>query len=129
MENDNRERTPTVYVVDDEAAVRDSLAVLLRAVRLTARTFSSAREFLATSITRPACLLLDIRMPELDGFQLQRQIAGTDHDIPIIVITGDGDEQTRRRCLDFGAVSFFQKPFDDEALLQAIHRALASPNA
>jgi FixJ family two-component response regulator len=116
--------TPTVYVVDDEPAIRDSLQVLLKAVRLNSRAFASANEFLAASISRPACLLLDIRMPELDGFQLQKRIAGTDHDIPIIIITGDGDEETRRRCLDAGAVSFFHKPFDDEALLQAIQKAL-----
>lgn len=125
----SKEGTPTVYVVDDEPAVRDSLEVLLRAVRLTTRTFASARDFLAASISRPACLLLDIRMPELDGFQLQKRIAGTEHDIPIIVITGEGDEETRRRCLDFGAISFFHKPFDDEALLQAIHRALEGEGA
>jgi FixJ family two-component response regulator len=63
-------------------------------------------------------------MPEMDGFELRRRIAGTDHDLPFVVITGDGDEETRDRSLKAGAVSFFQKPFDDEEILQAIYRAL-----
>jgi FixJ family two-component response regulator len=74
---------------------------------------------------RPACLLLDVRMPDMDGFQLQKWIAGTDHDLPIIIITGDGNEEAQRRSLEAGAVSFFLKPFDDEDLLEAIHRAIS----
>jgi two-component system response regulator FixJ len=115
---------PLVYIVDDEPAVRDSLEVLLRSVRLDVRTFASAAEFLAARLERPGCLLLDIRMPEMDGFELRRRIAGTDHDLPFVVITGDGDEETRKRSLEAGAVSFFSKPFDDEEVLQAIYRAL-----
>ncbi|MGH9323183.1 MAG: response regulator transcription factor [Vicinamibacteria bacterium] len=118
------EERATVYVVDDEPAIRHSLEVLLRAVHLHVQTFASASEFLAAPITCPACLLLDIRMPEIDGFALYKRIAGTDHDLPVIVITGDGDEEIRRRSLEAGAVSFFRKPFDDEELLQAIYRAI-----
>ena len=121
-----REETATVYVVDDEPAVRHSLEALLRAVGLGVQTFASASEFLAAPVTRPACLLLDVRMPGMDGFQLQKRIAGTDHDLPIIIITGDGNAETRRRSLEAGAVSFFDKPFDDEELLDAIYGAITS---
>ena len=116
----------TVYVVDDEPAVRHSLEALLRAVGLGVQTFASASEFLAGPISRPACLLLDVRMPGMDGLALQKRIAGADHDLPVIIITGDGTEETRRRCLDAGAVAFFHKPFDDEELLDAIYEALRS---
>ena len=118
----HKEGTPIVYVVDDEPAIRDSLQVLLKAVRLTTRTFASASEFLAATISRPACLLLDIRMPELDGFQLQKRIAGTDHDIPIIVITSfalAGDEQKAR---DAGASAYLAKPYSPRELLQLIRQ-------
>jgi two-component system response regulator FixJ len=63
-------------------------------------------------------------MPDMDGFQLQKRIAGTDHDLPTIILTGGGNEETRRRSLEAGAVSFFHKPFDDEELLQAIYDAV-----
>ena len=120
------EEKATVYVVDDEPAVRHSLEALLRAVGLGVQTFASASEFLAAPVRRPACLLLDIRMPGMDGFQLQKRIAGTDHDLPIIILTGDGNEETRRRSLDAGAVAFFHKPFDDEELLEAIYEGITS---
>jgi FixJ family two-component response regulator len=120
------ERKATVYVVDDEPAVRHSLEALLRAVGLGAQTFAGANEFLSAPLTRPACLLLDVRMPGTDGLALQKRIAGGDHDLPVIVITGDGNEETRRRALDAGAVAFFRKPFDDEELLDAIYEALRS---
>ncbi len=116
--------TAVVYVVDDEPAVRDSLEVLLRSVHLDVRTFASASDFLSASVKRPGCLLLDIRMPGMDGFELRKRIAGTDHDLPFVIITGDGDEETRRRSLEVGAVSFLHKPFDGEELLQAIFRAI-----
>jgi FixJ family two-component response regulator len=118
------EAVPLVYIVDDEPAVRDSLQVLLRSVRLDVRAFASAAEYLAAPVERPACLLLDIRMPEMDGFALRERIAGTDHDLPFVVITGDGDEEIRKRSLAAGAVSFFNKPFDDEEILKAIYLAL-----
>lgn len=120
------EEKAIVYVVDDEPAVRHSLEALLRAVGLGVQTFASASEFLAAPVARPACLLLDIRMPGMDGFQLQKRIAGTDHDLPIIILTGDGNEETRRRSLDAGAVAFFHKPFDDEELLEAIYEGITS---
>jgi two-component system response regulator FixJ len=119
-------KVATVYVVDDEPAVRHSLEALLRSVGLCVQTFASAREFLAAPVKRRACLLLDIRMPDMDGFQLQKLLAGTDHDLPTIIITGDANEETRRRFLEAGAVSFFHKPFDDEELLQAIYSAITS---
>lgn len=114
-----------VYVVDDEAAVRDSLETLMRSVGLGVETFASAAEYLAVRVKHPACLVLDVRMPEMDGCELQKRIAGTDSDIPVVVITGDANEETRRSALEAGAVAFFHKPFDDEALLDAIYRALA----
>src|SRR5262245_3428375 len=109
---------PLVYIVDDEPAVRDSLQVLLRSVHLDVRAFASAFKFLAARIERPACLILDIRMPEMDGFELRQRIAGTAHDIPFVVVTGDGDLESRKRSLEAGAVCFFHKPFDDEEILK-----------
>lgn len=120
------DQSVTVYVIDDEPSVRDSLSLFLRSVGLAVRTFACARDFLATPVRSPGCLILDIRMRGIDGFQLQSKIAGTAHDLPTIVITGDGNDETRRRALEGGAESFFHKPFDDEELLKAIDAAIRS---
>lgn len=117
-------KAATVYVVDDDPVMRTALERLMRSVGLRAETFPAAAEFLAAPLTRPACLILDIRLPEMDGLELQRRIAGTDRDLPVVVITGEGDEEAHRRALAAGAVSFFHKPVDDEALLDAVYRAI-----
>jgi FixJ family two-component response regulator len=121
---DSEKKTGTVYVVDDDVAVRRSFETLMRAVGLKVRTFPSAAEYLAADVERPACLVLDIRMPGIDGFELQKRIAGTERDLPVIVITAEEDEAVRLRALEAGAIAFFYKPFDDSALMDAIYRAV-----
>jgi len=116
----NEKETGTAYVVDDDVAVRRSLETLMRAVGLKVRTFPSAAEYLAADVQRPACLVLDIRMPGIDGFELQKRIAGSERQLPAIVITGEEDEEVRLRALEAGAIAFFYKPFDDAALMEAI---------
>jgi FixJ family two-component response regulator len=116
--------TGTVYVVDDDADVRRALERLMRSVGLKFRTFASAADFLAANLERPACLVLDVRMPGIDGFALQKRIAGTEEDLPVIFITGEDDEEGRMRALQDGAIAFFYKPFDEGALLDAIDRGI-----
>jgi two-component system, LuxR family, response regulator FixJ len=93
---------------------------------LNVETFAGAEEFLATAEgTTAACLVLDVRMPGMSGLGLQKQLASAGRHIPIVFITGHEDEQARRAALEAGAVDFLQKPFDDQALLDSIARALA----
>ena len=119
------ETTPIVFVVDDEARVRDSLDCLLRSVGLRVETFPSARDFLRRPLPdAPACLVLDIRMPGQSGLDLQQELLGTERVIPIIFITGHGDIPMSVRAMKAGAVEFLTKPFRDQDLLDAIHQAI-----
>ena len=119
------ETTPIVFVVDDEARVRESLDNLLRAVGLRVETFPSAREFLRRPLPdAPACLVLDIRMPGQSGLDLQQELLGKERVIPIIFITGHGDIPMSVRAMKAGAVEFLTKPFRDQDLLDAIHQAI-----
>lgn len=112
-----------VAVVDDDDGVRRSVARLLRAAGLAATTFASAREYLDRPPPEgPACLILDVRLPGVDGFELQRALA--DRQVPIIFITGYGDVPQCARAMKAGAVDFLVKPVDGEALLGAVARAL-----
>lgn len=114
-----------VFVVDDDAAIRQSLARLLGAVGFEVETFPSASAFLEHAPDDgPSCLVLDVRMAELDGLQLQRRLTETGHHIPIIFITGHGNVPMSVRAMQDGAVDFLQKPFDDRDLLAAIERAI-----
>jgi FixJ family two-component response regulator len=114
-----------VAVVDDNASVRKSLARLLEAEGLHAKTYASAEEFLeAGRPESPACLILDVRMPDKSGLELQDMITGTEHSLPIIFITGHGDVPMTVRAMKQGALDFLPKPFDDVDLLGAVHRAL-----
>lgn len=118
------ERVATVYVVDDDQAVRSSFETLMRAVGLSVETFARAADYLDATVSHPACLILDVRMPEMDGTELQKKVGGTDRDLPVIFITGEENEELRLRTLAAGAVGFFYKPFDDEKLLEAVYRAI-----
>jgi FixJ family two-component response regulator len=120
------EPLPTVFVVDDDAAVRKSLVRLLKSAGYRAESFTSAAEFLVYWRRGPApgCVLLDIQMPGLDGLQLQEELANSTHAIPIIFITGHGDIPQSVKAMKAGAVDFFAKPFNDEDLLQAIREAI-----
>ena len=115
-----------VYVVDDDEAVRESLSALLEAMGYTVRTFGLARDFLAAAPTvKPGCLVADIRMPEMDGLELQRQLTAHSFNFPLIVITGHGDVPLAVRAMKAGALDFIEKPFAAEAIVASIDAALA----
>ena len=115
-----------VYVVDDDEAVRDSISALLEARGYTVRGFASAQEFLAAAPTlRTGCLITDIRMPEMDGLELQEILVERALPFPLIVITGHGEVPLAVRAMKGGAVDFIEKPFAAEALLQSVAAALA----
>jgi FixJ family two-component response regulator len=114
-----------VFIVDDAAGVRDSLESLLRSVGQPAVSFASARAFLdATRPDLPACLVLDVRLPERSGLELQRDLAVAGIDLPVIVITGHGDIPMSVAAMKAGAIDFLAKPFRDQDLLDAIQRAI-----
>jgi RNA polymerase sigma factor (sigma-70 family) len=114
-----------VYVVDDEPAIRDSLAMLLRSVGLATRTFDGAQAFLDAFQPAPnACLLADVRMPGMSGLELQSELARRGVGLPVIIVTAHGDVAAARSALRAGAIDFIEKPIDDEALAAAIADAL-----
>ena len=116
----------TVFVVDDDKAVRDSLALLVHSVGLEVETFASAQAFLdAYRADRGGCLVTDIRMPGMSGLELQEKLADDDIRIPVIVLTGHGDVPAAVRALKGGAVDFVEKPFNPQALLDLIQQAIA----
>src|SRR5215469_4620574 len=118
-----------VYIVDDDEAVRDSLSVLLQSKAFEVRSFGSAPEFLATAPSLPAgCLIIDIRMPEMDGLELQQHLTARSLNFPLIVITGHGDVPLAVRAMKAGAVDFIEKPFAAEAILSSLEAALSRLN-
>jgi FixJ family two-component response regulator len=115
---------PLVSVVDDDESIRESLPDLLRELGYTARTFSSAEEFLASDcVTLTDCLILDVAMPRMSGPDLQRELAMRRQEIPIVFITATGDEAIRQHVLELGAVKCLFKPFSEEALQEALDEA------
>src|SRR5580698_1257772 len=117
--------TPTVFVVDDDISIRESLESLIRSTGCEPETFASAQEFLARPrITTPSCLVLDISLPDLNGLDLQKHIASDWIDMPIIFITGHGDIPMTVKAMKAGAIEFLTKPFGDEALLGAVRHAI-----
>lgn len=118
---------PTVFVVDDDEAVRDSLDMLLAASGFTVETFASPKAFLASGAPRrPGCLIVDIRMPEMSGLEVQEHLNGAGHALPVVVITGHGDVPLAVRAMKAGAVDFVEKPFEEETILSAVRNALES---
>jgi FixJ family two-component response regulator len=116
---------PTVFIVDDDAQMRESLRNLIRSVGLRVELFASAQEFLQSQHQdTPSCLVLDVRMPGLSGLDLQKQTSEAGLEIPIIFITGHGDIPMTVRAMKAGAVEFLTKPFRDQDLLDAIQQAL-----
>ena len=117
---------PIVFVVDDDAAVRDAIKDLLESVGIRVETFGSGRDFLARERAQaPSCLILDVRLPGTSGLDFQRELAAANIEIPIIFITGHGDIPMTVQAMKAGAVDFLTKPFRDQELLDAIHRAVA----
>jgi len=116
---------PTVYIVDDDEGVRNSLRFLLKSVGLANCALSSAREFLDNYVTdHPGCLVLDVRMPGMSGLELQQQLNLRGAVIPVIFITGHGDVPMAVEAMQHGAFDFLQKPFRDQDLIERIQRAL-----
>jgi FixJ family two-component response regulator len=116
---------PTIFVVDDDSAVRDALKLLLRSVGQSVETYGAGQEFLeAYSEDRPGCLVLDIRMPGMSGLELQQKLNEKHSILPIIFITGHGDVPMAVEAMQAGAVDFIQKPFRDQDLIDRINQAL-----
>jgi two-component system response regulator FixJ len=116
----------SVCVVDDDADVRDSLEILLRRSGYAVRCFASARDFLdAGPAAARSCVLADVRMPEMDGFALQREIGRRWPNLPVVIMTGHGDIPMAVKAMRAGAIDFLEKPFERPALIEAIKRALA----
>ena len=113
-----------VYLVDDDDAVRDSVSLLLEAKGYDVRGFASAVEFLAAAPSLPiGCVVVDIRMPEMDGLELQQRLIARKLDFPLIVMTGHGDVPLAVRAMKAGAVDFIEKPFASEAILSGLDAA------
>src|ERR1700694_999163 len=117
--------TPTVYVVDDDPSLRAALEGLLKSEGLRSELFETAEEFLRSKRPEgPSCLVLDVSLPGINGLDFQRQLADAGIQIPIIFITGHGDIPMTVKAMKSGAVEFLTKPFQDQALLDAIDQAL-----
>ena len=120
-----KEKPPTVFVVDDDDAVRTSLRLLLKSVGLPVETFAAAQEFLDNfDAERAGCLVLDIRMPGMSGLELQQRLNEIHAIVPIVFITGHGDVPMAVEAMQHGAVDFIQKPFRDQDLIDRINQAL-----
>ena len=116
---------PIVFVVDDDESTRTSLARLFRSVDLEVQTFSTPAAFLSHALPdRPACLVLDLRMPGASGLAVQEELARAGADLPILFLTGHADVPTTVRAMKAGAIDFLEKTMDDQALLDAIQKAL-----
>ncbi|AXS80274.1 response regulator transcription factor [Dechloromonas sp. HYN0024] len=121
---------PVVYVVDDDASVRESLSSLIRSAGMAVEVFASPFDFLAKkNLSELSCVVLDVRMPGLDGLALQEKIVALGGEIPIIFITGHGDVPLAVRAMKAGAIDFLNKPFKDTDLLEAIAVALVRVSA
>ena len=123
------ETVSQIYVVDDDLSVREAVGRLIRSAGLDVKTFATAQEILANlGKEMPSCLVLDIQLPDLDGFELQDELARKDMPVPIIFLTGHGDIPMSVRAIKAGAVDFLTKPFNDEYLLEAIRDVIGRPN-
>ncbi|HXR20279.1 MAG TPA: response regulator transcription factor [Steroidobacteraceae bacterium] len=119
------ESVPTVIVIDDDDAVRNSLKMLLRSVNLPVAVYASAQEFLPRyDLDQPGCLVVDVRMPGMSGLELQQQLNLRGAMIPVIFITGHGDISMAVEAMQHGAFDFLPKPFRDQDLLDRVQRAL-----
>ena len=117
--------SPLISVVDDDDSVRESLRRLIRSVGFAVQAFSSAEQFLNSDQFRETrCLILDVKLPGMDGLDLQRHLIASREEIPVIFITAHGDDAARIHALRNGALEYLFKPFSEEALLDAIHMSL-----
>ena len=121
--------TATVFIVDDDVSARTGLGRLVRVAGYDTRVYGDSATFLAEVCQMPnACIVLDMRMPGLAGISLQAELASRDISMPVIIVTADGDADTRHRARQAGAVAFFRKPVDGPALLDAIEWAVGEHN-
>jgi len=119
------ETKPTIFIVDDDPSVRDSMELMLKSVEFNVKTFVSAQDFLTANLQEgPGCLILDVRMPGMSGLDLQEKLVSTKTPLPVIFITGHGTVPMSVRAMKAGAVDFLQKPFEEQDLLDAIYRAI-----
>jgi FixJ family two-component response regulator len=117
---------PTVFVVDDDDAVRRFLTGLIQSIDLKVEAYASAKDFLdAYEPNRPGCLLLDVRMPGMSGLELQRELAERSIDLQVVILTGHGNVPVAVQAMKAGAVDFIEKPFNNELLLDRIQTAVA----
>ena len=120
-----RDPTELVFVIDDDASMREAIGRLLHAIGLTVRTFGSAREFLSTRLPDiPACVVLDVKLPGLSGLDLQREMVERGIHVPVIFITGHGDIAMSVQAMKAGAVEFLTKPFRDQELIDAVRSGI-----
>jgi FixJ family two-component response regulator len=118
---------PLIAIVDDEESVRRALRRLMVSAGFRAQTFSCGAALLASlSTDRPRCVVLDLHMPELNGFELQVQLKASEKSLPVVVITGHDTPEAEKRVMDAGAVAYLRKPIDDQELLEAVAKALAA---
>jgi len=124
-QNIKRSALPLICIVDDDASIADSTRYLVGAFGFRAEAFSSAQEFLSSSLFEETkCLILDVRMPGMDGLELQRHLVNADQRIPIVFVTAHASDNERRQAMAGGAVDFLLKPFSEDALFAAIQEAL-----
>ena len=117
---------PTVFVVDDDQEVRESIRWLIESVDLAVETFGSGQEFLdAYDPDKPGCVVLDVRMPQTSGLELQKKLLACGLEIPVIIVSAYGSVPVAVEAMKAGAVDFIEKPFSDQALLDRIHQAVA----
>ncbi|MGB2131500.1 MAG: response regulator transcription factor [Marinobacterium sp.] len=114
----------TVFIIDDDADFRESVQWLLESTRYAIESYASAQEFLDTYDQRPGCLLLDVRMPEINGLALQQIMQERDIRLPVIILTGHGDVPMAVNAMKNGALDFLEKPFDDDVLLKLVDKAM-----
>jgi len=124
------EPPPLVFVIDDDESVREAVSDLLRSVGLDAEAYGSAEEFLRGARTdRPACIVLDVRLPGPSGLEFQRMLAGSERQLPIIFISGHGDIPMSVRAIKSGAIEFLTKPLHEQALLDAVQAGIERDRA
>ena len=114
----------TIFVVEDDASVRESLRALLESANYQSIDFARAADFLAFDERRASCLIADVRMPGMNGLELQEELVRRGSKLPVIIITGHGDVAMAVRAMKAGAIDFLEKPFDDETMLECVRRAL-----
>jgi len=118
--------SPVVHIIDDDDAARDSLSFLLRSAQIEASSYETALAFLAAVKSLSlGCVITDVRMPEMTGIELLRRLRESGNNVPVIVITGHGDIPLAVEAMKFGAADFFEKPYDDDALVAAVRAALS----